>query len=475
MPKHLADKSLELAFTEDALIWDVAHRFELGCEDVKKITPWLQQLDTTLQSIMKKFNLGMHHTNLRDISEEMEIDFKEFCLFSDTRFIEYSHRTYDHFMLMYPVLITKIRRDIANNVLDTELQQDREHSETQLAQTAFIMDLIFMREASHLYTIFSKNAQAFDVLPFHSMNQFDKFKSTFSKARDSLKSGKCPEIETIKFHTSKKSFHLWKDLRTFVAEIVEHNKFCGYELLLPGERGRVTRSVSSYADEMGGYSQLVNSSLKKYATYIDQMLFYLHCRFLPWPQWLVSCNSCFNFIIDLSDEIRKENFETLLEQKCGSTPLKEDEKIRLKAEYTSLLVIVSSLLDSDQKFQSPEEIWYTLLTTETYYKSCLNVNEFALRFLTRTSNECIVESQVSTIENIETSSRHLKHVEGEKLCFIKTNGPQPYSSLAVIEDALDKHFKGKPWHFVLMGKQYFTSKVVDRKIREYESMTNDLA
>ena len=34
---------------------------------------------------------------------------------------------------------------------------------------------------------------------------------------------------------------------------------------------------------------------------------------------------------------------------------------------------------------------------------------------------------------------------------------------------------GKPWHFVLMHKQYFMSKVVDRKIREYESMTNDLA
>ena len=105
----------------------------------------------------------------------------------------------------------------------------------------------------------------------------------------------------------------------------------------------------------------------------------------------------------------------------------------------------------------------------------MNLNEFALRFLTRTSNECVVESQVSAIENIETSSRHLKHVMGEKLSFIKTNGPHPYSSLTVIEDALDKHFAGKPWHFVLMDSHYYTSKVVDNKIRQYESMTNDLA
>ena len=76
VPEHLATKlSLDPAFTDDALIWDVAHRFELGCEDVKKITLWLQELDTTLQSIIKKFTLGMHNTQLRDISEEMNVDF----------------------------------------------------------------------------------------------------------------------------------------------------------------------------------------------------------------------------------------------------------------------------------------------------------------------------------------------------------------------------------------------------------------
>ena len=145
-----------------------------------------------------------------------------------------------------------------------------------------------------------------------------------------------------------------------------------------------------------------------------------------------------------------------------------DEKNRLNAEYTTLLVIASSLMNSDQSFQSPEDIWYVLLTTEKYYTTCSNLNEYALRFLTRTSNECIVESQVSTIENIETSSRHLKHIMEEKLTFIKTNGPHPYSSLAVIQDALDKHFNGKLWHFVLTNSHYYI-------IREFESMANDLA
>ena len=129
VPEHLAQQLiLDVDFTKDAVVWDVAHRFELGCEDAKKLTPWLQELDTTLQSVMKKFTLGMHHTNLRDVAEEMGVNFLEFCLFSETRFIEYSHRTYDHFISMYPVLITKIQRDMKDEHLTTDLLQDRKHS-----------------------------------------------------------------------------------------------------------------------------------------------------------------------------------------------------------------------------------------------------------------------------------------------------------------------------------------------------------
>ena len=68
VPDHFATKlSLDKDFTRDALTWDIAHRIELACEDTKKQTNWLQELDTTLQSIMKKFTLGKHHTDLRNM------------------------------------------------------------------------------------------------------------------------------------------------------------------------------------------------------------------------------------------------------------------------------------------------------------------------------------------------------------------------------------------------------------------------
>lgn len=83
--------------------------------------------------------------------------------------------------------------------------------------------------------------------------------------------------------------------------------------------------------------------------------------------------------------------------------------------------------------------------------------------------------QVSAINAIETSSRRLKHEQGERLSFISTNGPHPLVSLRVVEDALNLHFKGNKWHFVLRDTKYFTSKVVDRLIREAQDMANDLA
>ena len=100
---------------------------ELACEDAKNGTKWLTDFDTTLQSIMKKFTLGMHHTDVRNIAEELGETFLEFCLFSDTRFIKYPHRTYDHFYIMHKVLITNVRRDIEK---DPGGKNDREHTDT---------------------------------------------------------------------------------------------------------------------------------------------------------------------------------------------------------------------------------------------------------------------------------------------------------------------------------------------------------
>ena len=86
---------------DDSVIWDAAHRLELSAKYAKvgkaidgRIvgeTKWLLELDEVLQHIMKNFRYGSNHADLEKIAKEQHQVFLEFNLFSETRFVEYSH------------------------------------------------------------------------------------------------------------------------------------------------------------------------------------------------------------------------------------------------------------------------------------------------------------------------------------------------------------------------------------------------
>ena len=115
MRDHLADiLNLPINLMDDSVIWDAAHRLELACQHAKEGysiggqriggTKWLIELDNVLQHIMKILRFGHNHTDLRKIAAEYHQVFLEFNLFSETRFVEYAYRTYDHFVRMYAIL-----------------------------------------------------------------------------------------------------------------------------------------------------------------------------------------------------------------------------------------------------------------------------------------------------------------------------------------------------------------------------------
>ena len=83
--------------------------------------------------------------------------------------------------------------------------------------------------------------------------------------------------------------------------------------------------------------------------------------------------------------------------------------------------------------------------------------------------------QVSDIGLIETASRPLKHENAHKLTFISSNGPHPLFVMDIVEEALNLHFHGKLWHFVLSKTKYYTSQAVDSVYKEAEKMPNELA
>jgi hypothetical protein len=104
-------------------------------------------------------------------------------------------------------------------------------------------------------------------------------------------------------------------------------------------------------------------------------------------------------------------------------------------------------------------LWYEILTNENYFKNCKNFNNFALKFLNRSFN--VVEVEVSSLADIDTKKRPLKHENAEKINFISTNGSHPLVSLNLVDDMLNSYF-GKNCHFVLAKSKWFVSKTVDK-------------
>ena len=179
----------------DSVLWDAAHRLELACQHAKEGysvggqrvggTDWLIELDQVLQHIMKIYRFGHNHSDLKKISEEMKHTFLEFNLFSETRFVEYSHRTYDHFVRMYPVLCEKLKRDETMAVSSKE-KAESDAIQNLLVQLELVVDLLFMMDLSHLLTFISKEFQRFDVLPFYAMKMYWELKHHLNVARDSF-------------------------------------------------------------------------------------------------------------------------------------------------------------------------------------------------------------------------------------------------------------------------------------------------
>ena len=87
-------------------------------------------------------------------------------------------------------------------------------------------------------------------------------------------------------------------------------------------------------------------------------------------------------------------------------------------------------------------------TEVDFFSNCQHFINLAISFLNRSFNETVVESEVSSLEDVEMRKRPLKHETGVRLNFISSNGPYPLASLPLVKDFLTAYF-GKDWQFSL--------------------------
>ena len=188
------------------------------------------------------------------------------------------------------------------------------------------------------------------------------------------------------------------------------------------------------------------------------------------------CDEALNFEFEDSDEKRKASFEKLMACPVGPSPLIEEERARLRSEYNSFLINVKdaiSTLKIIKPTYSQSDLWYLLLTEPKFYEHTKYFNAYVLKFLNRSFNETVVESEVSSLENVENQKRPLNSKTTNMLNFISTNGPHPLVSLPLVKDFLDSYF-GKEWHFTLNNSKWYVSKVIDNHMYNAKNCSNSL-
>ena len=151
-----------------------------------------------------------------------------------------------------------------------------------LAQYEKVFDLLFMRDISHLLMHSSKEFQRFDVLPFYPMNVGEQLLSALISFAESFTEGVIPEAFPLHLHGNKTCV-VWETFKSVTQKILESGEFKGAKLLLPHERGRVTRLAARYGDGDSALQNMFQSKMKVYGEYIHRLVEQFLIRFYPWP------------------------------------------------------------------------------------------------------------------------------------------------------------------------------------------------
>ena len=443
-------------YAKSLLFRDAAHLLESTLGDVKKVTPWLQKIFDFLTTAMVHFRVGSAQETLKAECEKLQCPFYTFHLFSTTRFHEYVYRSVKNFDHMWMPMMMILKR--ISSTVSSEGVEAQKGIIKQLQDPQFIIELLFVSEVSKQFSILSQLFQEENKFPFHVKKSSETVYNNMRHAKDNFQKNLLPK--------ENEDNDNWKQFNSAIQEIKKDGTYKSVKLISKGTQG-FTRASSS-TSELDIEDQ-ITLCFKKFSTYLQTLL---DCtdpekfwgRF-AWPEWLLLSETCFDFLLDIAEDVREESFKDLLEIQFSPHPLKEDEKERLKEEYKTLCLIAKDM-NEKQRFKSIEEFWYDLLTSENLFKHIRFLINYALRPLSRTYNETILESMFSKVKDTDGVGKPLNYETAEQLCFIRYNGPNPLRAKGLVRAALDKKFKGKEWHFVTDSKQFFVSKNIQHQIQE---------
>ena len=113
------------------------------------------------------------------------------------------------------------------------------------------------------------------------------------------------------------------------------------------------RRSRSQGNQTFSADEIWQRAFKRFAEFIDSEVAQLEKYFLPFPEWLNLSEKVFLFTRNDNEpqdfnerlDLRKENFDGLLELEHYHTPLSDSDKSLLRAQYTTLCILGFELVE----------------------------------------------------------------------------------------------------------------------------------
>ena len=250
----------------------------------------------------------------------------------------------------------------------------------------------------------------------------------------------------------------------YIQEIKSSGTLHGLQLTLLGHGVfQSTRNSSIGESSLESSISMAFDSIK---SYVESLISFIEKRYLPFPAWVVLSSEVFELnlmaIFYPSFYTTSSLPDALRSLICEEGTFSELNSNAIFQQYNTLYHRLTSMRTSNCIIPTTvEKVWYTILTTESLYDDLLELTQFALKIMTRSYNECIVEVMCKALTLHNRNDRPLHHDTLNREVFVSNNGPVPWLADELLTNALNCHFGGSKWHFCSSSNSKFgTSKVV---------------
>ena len=423
----------------------------------KKENEWATKSAQLCASSFKDFNWGKEYEELRQIAENLDIDFKSPKFHSQTRFANSSSRVFNTFFTDLPAIIARYRAIIEENK-NSNIQTNKDkvtHANQMLKKLDNKKFLLSQAGLCDIYSLFSAvvcDLQKVNQMPFERYDSFMKKLQLLQKM-----------TETVHDHSqcdSKKCY--WPKLHSYKDNITSGNLSNDIRIISDEPETTIfTRSMEKQLAQQPNVSY-ESSVYENLVTYITTLYQELSTVFNSKDRECIEVSRSVADWGSLAIKLKTRSVPILYiyeRAKFVESCQKIDRNMRniSKSDIEQQFKIFLQRLHDITQFRTcedleksdPKEIIKYFMQHEHLYSGVELVMNVTAVAAIKMSVESIAESYISIYNIHNNDNRPIKEQTGEDEMMIHINGPEVGEADETLKAALDLHFKGNTWHFTV--------------------------